>query len=126
MPMEPRNPLSLSAAVPWRGPRMDNHFYSKTTANLSSAAQTGEISFSGSYDGEDRSLLNNGGAGGARVAESKPLFACVADSITTAASSFSTAMQTQTLTHDDEGNVHGVDGSSLLVVSQAGRNQNQG
>ena len=81
----------------------------------------------GSYDGEDRSLLNNRRtAGGARVAEAKPLFACVADSITTAASSFSTAMQTQSLTQDDEGNVHGVDGSSLLVVSQAGRNQNHG
>lgn len=90
------------------------------------SAQTGEISFSNSYDGEDRSLLERRGPGGARVAEAKPLFACVADSITTAASSFSTAIQTQTLTHDEEGNVHGVDGSSLLVVSQAGRNQTQG
>jgi len=88
--------------------------------------QTGEertINYanSGSYDAEDRRLL--AGPGGARVAEAKPLFACVADSITTAASSFSTALQTQNLTSDDEGNVHGVDGSSLLVVSQAGRNQ---
>lgn len=93
------------------------------------AAQTGDMSFAGSnsYDAEDRSLLNNRrGPGGARVAEAKPLFACVADSITTAASSFSTALQTQNLTQDDEGNVHGVDGSSLLVVSQAGRNQNHG
>ncbi|CAB9517787.1 expressed unknown protein [Seminavis robusta] len=78
----------------------------------------------GSYDGEDRRLLgNSGGAGGARVAESKPLFACVADGVAAAATSFTGAMNTQSLAADDEGNVHGVDGSSLLVVSQAGRNQ---
>lgn len=84
-------------------------------------AQTGEggsnwASGGGSYDDEDRRLLG----GGARVAEAKPLFACVADSITTAASSLSTAINTTT---DTEGNVNGVDGSSLLVISQAGRNQ---
>lgn len=91
-----------------------------------SPAQT-DMSFAGSYsrDSEDRALLNNRrGPGGARVAEAKPLFACVADAVGTAASSFSTAIQTQSLTQDDEGNVHGVDGSSLLVMSNAGRNQN--
>jgi hypothetical protein len=94
------------------------------------SAQTGTSLASGSYDGEDRALLtrnNGGGVGAARVAESKPLFSCVADSITTAATSFTSALNTQSLTTDDEGNVHGVDGSSLLVVSQAGRNnQNHG
>ena len=81
----------------------------------------GQWAPSGSYDGEDRSLLGSGGGGRARVAEAKPLFACVADSIATAASSVSTAMNTTT---DEEGNVNGVDGSSLLVMSNAGRNQN--
>ena len=89
-----------------------------------SPAQTGEGGINwaagGSYDEEDRRLLGSGG-GGARVAEAKPLFACVADSITTAATSLSTGFNTQT---DEEGNVNGVDGSSLLVMSNAGRNQN--
>lgn len=109
-----------------RGPQYRGDLGVSRPPGAGAGPQSGEITFSSSYDGEDRSLLQRRGPGGARVAEAKPLFACVADSITTAASSLSTAMQTQTLTHDDEGNVHGVDGSSLLVMSQAGRNQNQG
>lgn len=57
--------------------------------------------------------------GMARVAEQKPLFSCVADSIATAA----TSLYTQTMMPtDEEGNVHGVDSSSLLAVPQIGRN----
>merc|ERR1739841_290241 len=53
----------------------------------------------------------------ARVAEQKPLFSCVADSVSTAASAlFSNADGEE----DEEGNIYGVDASSLLVTS-AGR-----
>ncbi|KAL7490795.1 hypothetical protein ACHAWT_000327 [Skeletonema menzelii] len=53
----------------------------------------------------------------ARVAEQKPLFSCVADSVSSAASAlFSTAEGEE----DEEGNIYGVDASSLLVTS-AGR-----
>ncbi|CAJ1951230.1 unnamed protein product [Cylindrotheca closterium] len=52
------------------------------------------------------------GNGGARVAQQpQSLFACVADSITTAAEQM-TGIQ---LSEDKEGNVHGVDSSSLLI-----------
>lgn len=48
-----------------------------------------------------------------RVAEQKPLFSCIYDSVSTAASAaFSTGAG-----EDDEGNVHGVDSSSLLVTN---------
>ncbi|KAL7467664.1 hypothetical protein ACHAXS_011268 [Conticribra weissflogii] len=48
-----------------------------------------------------------------RVAEQKPLFSCIYDSVSTAASAaFSTGVG-----EDDEGNVHGVDSSSLLVTN---------
>ncbi len=53
----------------------------------------------------------------ARVAEQKPLFSCVADSVSSAASAlFSNAEGEE----DEEGNIYGVDASSLLVTS-AGR-----
>ena len=55
--------------------------------------------------------------GTARVAESKPLFNCVADSISSAANQMYAAVST-----DDDGNVHGVDGHGLLAMSNAGRN----
>jgi hypothetical protein len=47
-----------------------------------------------------------------------PLFACVTDSINSAAN------YALSLPQDDEGNVHGVDSSSLLAVPQVGRNTN--
>lgn len=56
---------------------------------------------------------------GARVATQQPLFACVTDSISSAANyAISSA---QGLNEDEEGNVHGVDASSLLAVTQVGR-----
>jgi hypothetical protein len=75
-------------------------------------AQTDSIQFSSSSP-------SRGPA--ARVAERQPLFNCVADSITSAATSFSTALNTTTLAQDGEGNVHGVDSSSLLSVPMVGR-----
>jgi hypothetical protein len=78
------------------------------------AAHTGEegghgvINYSSSYDEQTRPL-----SGGARMAESKGMFACVADSISTAA---------QSMTYEDsEGNVNGVDSSSLLAMPQVSR-----
>jgi len=81
-------------------------------------ARTGEeetVSFSRSYD-EDEALLDRDRA---RVAEQKSLFNCVADSVSYAA----TALNTQTLASDEEGNVHGVDSSSLLAMPNVGREQ---
>lgn len=69
---------------------------------------------------ESESLMANDegvGGGEARMAEQKPLFSCVAESISEAANQFYT-----TVNSDGEGNVHGVDGSGLLAMSQAGRN----
>jgi hypothetical protein len=61
-------------------------------------------------------FVGNGGAG--RTAEPAPLFACVADSINSAAN------YALSLPQDDQGNVHGVDATSLLAVPQVGRNNN--
>jgi hypothetical protein len=81
------------------------------------AAQTGEeggIGHSRSYD-ESRGLMGGGSGGGARVAEPKSMFACVADSISTAAT------QMYALPTDEEGNVHGVDSTSLLAMPDVSR-----
>ena len=80
------------------------------------AAQTGEEvmgSRSRSYD-ESEGLISGGGA---RVADQKSMFACVTDSISTAA----TQMTAMTLPSDQEGNVHGVDSSSLLAMPDVSR-----
>jgi len=61
----------------------------------------------------------------ARVAQSKPLFSCVADSVLSVTNAVSGALTTQNLDEDDEGNVHGVDASSLLVTT-AGRSGGDG
>lgn len=53
----------------------------------------------------------------ARVAEQKGLFACVADSVSEAAQH----MTAITLPSDQEGNVHGVDSSSLLAMPDVSR-----
>lgn len=60
-------------------------------------------------------------SGGARVAERQPLFSCVVDSVSNAANTLGTAMTAQTIQEDREGNVHGVDASSLLAVPQVSR-----
>jgi len=56
-----------------------------------------------------------------RVAESKPLFSCIADGVSNAAS----AMFSNTGERDAEGNVYGVDSSSLLITG-AGRGVGEG
>eukprot|EP00529_Nitzschia_sp_RCC80_P012494 CAMPEP_0113451766 /NCGR_PEP_ID=MMETSP0014_2-20120614/6505_1 /TAXON_ID=2857 /ORGANISM="Nitzschia sp." /LENGTH=579 /DNA_ID=CAMNT_0000343127 /DNA_START=46 /DNA_END=1785 /DNA_ORIENTATION=- /assembly_acc=CAM_ASM_000159 len=72
------------------------------------SAQTGEERLGGG--GPSPSF--GGGGGGARVAEQKSMFSCVADAVGTAA----TQMSAYSLPQDDEGNYHGVDGSSLLAM----------
>jgi hypothetical protein len=72
-----------------------------------------------SADQESTGLLVNRSSG--RVAKQQPLFACVTDSISSAANY---ALTGSTLAEDEEGNVHGVDASSLLAVTQVGRERN--
>lgn len=85
-------------------------------------AETGTAQYgSRSYDDD---VWASPGGGGARVAETKPLFNCVADSVYSAASTFTTAMHATTLSEDDEGNVHGVDSSSLLAMPGVSRESN--
>lgn len=76
------------------------------------AASTGEESYGrGSYDESDR-LMGGVGGGGARVAESKGMFACVADAVGSAV---------YAMNQDEEGNVHGVDASGLLAMPNVSR-----
>jgi hypothetical protein len=119
-------------AIPAERPRERGELgVSRPPGSSLSSARTGEetqtISFSNSYDEQD-GLLGSGGGGtrrlpAARVAQQQPLFNCVADSITSAASQALTALNTHALTQDGEGNVHGVDASSLLAVTNVGREQ---
>lgn len=60
----------------------------------------------------------------ARVAESKPLFSCVADSIMTTANQYMASALMDA--PDEEGNVHGVDSTSLLAVPMSGIGRNAG
>jgi len=90
--------------------------FSTSTGDSTSAAQH-------SRSREERESLTSenrhpaGARSGARVAEQKPLFSCVVDSVNTTVGSL-TGTQ---LNEDGEGNVHGVDASSLLAVSNVGR-----
>jgi len=90
------------------------------------ANETETITFSNSFEEREGLLLNQNAGSGmerARVAERQPLFSCVADSVSAAASSVAGALTTTTLSEDEEGNVHGVDSSSLLAVTRAGRGE---
>jgi hypothetical protein len=88
-------------------------------------AETETITFSDSYEEREGLLLDNSSGGGAvqkaRVAERQPLFSCVVDSVSNAASSLGSALTSTTLSEDQEGNVHGVDASSLLAVPNVSR-----
>merc|ERR1739844_260395 len=65
----------------------------------------------GLLDSEDH------GPPAARVAESKPLFSCVVDSISNTASAISTGIM------GEEEEVHGVDTTSFLSVPNVGRDR---
>ena len=70
------------------------------------------------HTGEERPsyAASTGMDSGAVVAQRQSLFACVGDSITSAATQITNALAT-----DEEGNVHGVDSSGLLALPQVGR-----
>jgi len=75
-----------------------------------------------SYDNEREGLIG-GGSGSdnpraARVAESKPLFSCVVDSVSNAAAV--AAAGVTSMTQGDEEEVHGVDTTSFLAVPKIG------
>jgi predicted RNA-binding Zn-ribbon protein involved in translation (DUF1610 family) len=98
--------LGFGTPAPAPGPARtgDSRVNVTSSANLSAA------------DAEaDRLLANRG-----RVATQQPLFACVTDSISSAAQF---AMNASSLPEDEEGNVHGVDSSSLLALPQVGRHK---
>mmetsp|Transcript_17528 Transcript_17528/g.36789 ORF Transcript_17528/g.36789 Transcript_17528/m.36789 type:complete len:702 (+) Transcript_17528:133-2238(+) len=91
-----------------RGVRTMNHT-SISSAGSSSPSRSEE------YAGLLRPVTDGNEANlpAGRVAEQKPLFSCIYDSVSTAASAaFSTGAG-----EDGEGNVHGVDSSSLLVTN---------
>jgi Ubiquitin binding region len=91
-----------SAELPSRSPR----------AGLV-AASTGEEPYG--HESDRFTMGGTGGGGGARMAESKGMFACVADAVGTAVFA---------MNQDEEGNVHGVDSSGLLAMPNVSRQTN--
>jgi len=71
---------------------------------------------------EREGLLGSGGGGRgggeARVAESKPMFSCVVDSVSNAA--YAAAAGVSSMAYDDEEEVHGIDTTSFLAVPKIG------
>lgn len=57
----------------------------------------------------------------AKVAEHQPLFSCLVNTVSTTANIIGTAFMMNTIRDDDDGNAHGVDTSSLLAVTNVGR-----
>lgn len=74
-----------------------------------------------SDDYETEGLLGSGGSDprAARVAESKPLFSCVVDSVSHAATAAAAGVTSMTYGDDDE-EVHGIDTTSFLAVPNVG------
>jgi hypothetical protein len=106
------NPEKAEVAVPARGSaELPSRQRQGGLTSATTGQEGGIISYS-SYDEDDerRGLVSGGGP---RVAESKSMFACVADSISMAA--------TEMMGGDDGTNVHGVDSSSLLAMPQVSR-----
>lgn len=74
------------------------------------------------YEYEREGLLGSGGSSSrdneARVAESKPLFSCVVDSVSNAASAAAAGVTSMAYGEDEE--VNGVDTTSFLAVPKIG------
>mmetsp|Transcript_19543 Transcript_19543/g.54536 ORF Transcript_19543/g.54536 Transcript_19543/m.54536 type:complete len:370 (-) Transcript_19543:287-1396(-) len=85
------------------------------SASASSAAPSGSRGLVTAQTGEEGRSYGNGGGGGARIAEPKSMFSCVADSMGSAVT------QMYTLSADEEGNVHGVDSQGLLAMPDVSR-----
>lgn len=111
-----------SDAAPAALPAQPEESWWGTVAGMfsSETKETAPPPVQSSRSGDERESLTGGGGGGrpaARVAERQPLFSCVVDSVN---STVGTLTGTH-LGHDKEGNVHGVDATSLLAVSNIGR-----
>jgi len=89
-----------------------SHPKQRSAASIYGGDSEEEVSFTGGNEGEQASLLRP-----ALVAESKPLFSCMVDSV-------STMLTGQSAVPD--GKLHGVDTSNLLSISDAGRKQDDG
>ena len=109
----PGAPPSSSSQYPASAAARQQRSSSTTTSPSSRNEETRGLLSPVVVDGNEEHHLPAG-----RVAEQRPLFSCVADSISSAtAAVFHTG--------DDDDNVHGVDASSLLVTS-AGRGVGDG
>ena len=95
--------------------------------SMSSSQRGLHSAVTGEEGGEERlGLLGSEGGGGggrspARVAQSKPLFSCVVDSISSSANAASTYIM-----GDDDEEVNGVDTTSFLSVPNVGREKSEG
>jgi len=94
--------------------------------SMSSSQRVMHSAVTGAEGGEERlGLLGSEGGGGGRspgrVAQSKPLFSCVVDSISNTANAASTYML-----GDDDEEVNGVDTTSFLSVPNVGRDKSEG
>jgi len=117
---EPRERGDLGVTLPPGGSSSVSTYPGARRGNLSPVSTDGGRN---RHQEETQGLLrpvidgNEANLPAARVAEQKPLFSCVTDSVSSAASAlFSTGAREE----DEEGHIYGVDASSLLVTS-AGR-----
>lgn len=77
------------------------------------------VSTGESYDNDRQSLIGGGNPPAARVAESKPLFSCVVDSVSNAAAVAAAGVTSYTQGEEEE-EVHGIDTTSFLAVPKIG------
>lgn len=91
--------------------------FSTETKETKPTSPTTSSSNSAYPDTTERELGGGTRPAAARVAQRQPLFSCVVDSVN---STVGTLTGTS-LSQDREGNVHGVDATSLLAVSNVGR-----
>ena len=96
----------------------------KRSAEINMSRPPGQRALHGSSSNDDyesESLLNRSGRadpGEARVAESKPLFSCVVDSVSNAAAAAASGVNSMAYGEDEE--VHGIDTTSFLAVPKLG------
>lgn len=116
----PRRQARPQAARPPQ--QQDESWWDTVTNMFSGETSTEDQPSPAERQGAANSARSSGGGSGsgrpaARVAQSQPLFSCVVDSVNSTVGTLTGAQ----LGQDAEGNVHGVDASSLLAVSNVGR-----
>lgn len=117
--------VGVSAEAPnSEGAKRDSDY--RAPGSMSSSQRGLHSAVTGEDGGEERlGLLGSEGGGGgrslARVAQSKPLFSCVVDSISSSANAASTYIM-----GDDDEETNGVDTSSFLSVPNVGREKSEG